>query len=396
MFEIDKEKFGNFVAQLRKEKGLMQKELAEKLYVSDKAVSKWERGLSIPDVALLVPLAEILEVTVTELLECRRLPKDEPLDSVQTDEIVKKVIILSEEEQRKYRPDRRKRGIQLLLCAVIGSLEILALILLGYSVAELAHSLFVYMVLLSVFGLYFCVFTKEKLPDFYDKNKLSFYSDGIFRMNIPGINFNNRNWPHIIRAGQLWAMIGLVATPAAFYIMMKLFPSAWRPVAVYVLLFAVLGGLFIPMIALGIKYGSGNIANENTGQKRKRWLAIAGCTAVVLLLLFAFTSGIATSGSGLRVGWVENNSLNKWTANYAFFDGTRQRIVNADGNPAVLMADITTTSGDFGMTVTDEQGNVLFSQQGIETSTLELDIPGKVTVKITGDDHKGSFLLSWQ
>ena len=88
MFEIDKAKFGAFVAQLRKEKGLMQKELAEKLYVSDKAVSKWERGLSIPDVAILVPLAEILGVTVTELLECRRLPKDEPMDSQQTEEIV--------------------------------------------------------------------------------------------------------------------------------------------------------------------------------------------------------------------------------------------------------------------------------------------------------------------
>ena len=104
MFEIDKAKFGAFVAQLRKEKGLMQKELAEQLYVSDKAVSKWERGLSIPDVAILVPLAEILGVTVTELLECRRLPKDEPMDSRQTEEIVKKVIGLSEEEQRKYRP----------------------------------------------------------------------------------------------------------------------------------------------------------------------------------------------------------------------------------------------------------------------------------------------------
>ena len=100
MFEIDKGKFGAFVAQLRKEKGLMQKDLAEKLYVSDKAVSKWERGLSIPDVAILVPLAEILGVTVTELLECCRLPDNTPLDSSQTEEIVKKVIGLSEEEQR--------------------------------------------------------------------------------------------------------------------------------------------------------------------------------------------------------------------------------------------------------------------------------------------------------
>ncbi len=43
---MEKELFGNFVAQLRKEKGLTQKELAEVLFVSDKAVSKWERGVS--------------------------------------------------------------------------------------------------------------------------------------------------------------------------------------------------------------------------------------------------------------------------------------------------------------------------------------------------------------
>ena len=42
MFEIDKQKFGAFIAELRKEKGMTQKELAEKLFISDKAVSKWE------------------------------------------------------------------------------------------------------------------------------------------------------------------------------------------------------------------------------------------------------------------------------------------------------------------------------------------------------------------
>ncbi len=46
MFEIDKKQFGAFVAQLRKEKGLTQKELAQALYLSDKAVSKWETGIS--------------------------------------------------------------------------------------------------------------------------------------------------------------------------------------------------------------------------------------------------------------------------------------------------------------------------------------------------------------
>lgn len=46
MYEIDNEKFGVFLAQLRKQKGFTQKELAQKLFVSDKAVSKWERGVS--------------------------------------------------------------------------------------------------------------------------------------------------------------------------------------------------------------------------------------------------------------------------------------------------------------------------------------------------------------
>lgn len=47
MFTIDKQAFGAFVAQLRREKGLTQKELARELYVSDKAVSKWETGGSL-------------------------------------------------------------------------------------------------------------------------------------------------------------------------------------------------------------------------------------------------------------------------------------------------------------------------------------------------------------
>ena len=68
MYELDKAAFGHFLAQLRREKGMTQKELAATLYVSDKAVSKWERGLSVPDISLLVPLAEQLNVTVAETL----------------------------------------------------------------------------------------------------------------------------------------------------------------------------------------------------------------------------------------------------------------------------------------------------------------------------------------
>jgi transcriptional regulator with XRE-family HTH domain len=65
---MDNEKMGQFIAELRKSHQMTQKGLAEKLNVSDKAVSKWERGLSCPDISLLSPLSNILGVTTTELL----------------------------------------------------------------------------------------------------------------------------------------------------------------------------------------------------------------------------------------------------------------------------------------------------------------------------------------
>ena len=96
MFEINKGEFGAFVAQLRKEQGLTQKELGEKLFLSDKAVSKWETGVSIPDTALLVPLARILGVTVTELLLCQRMQAETELDSAQVEDVVKAALAYPE------------------------------------------------------------------------------------------------------------------------------------------------------------------------------------------------------------------------------------------------------------------------------------------------------------
>jgi transcriptional regulator with XRE-family HTH domain len=65
---MDNQKIGRFIAELRREKGMTQKELAEKLSVTDKAVSKWERGAGYPEVTVLPKLAALLGVTVSELL----------------------------------------------------------------------------------------------------------------------------------------------------------------------------------------------------------------------------------------------------------------------------------------------------------------------------------------
>ena len=61
---MDNKKIGLFIASLRKEIGLTQKDLADKLFITDRAVSKWERGLSLPDISLLDNLSSILGVNV--------------------------------------------------------------------------------------------------------------------------------------------------------------------------------------------------------------------------------------------------------------------------------------------------------------------------------------------
>ena len=62
---------GETIASLRKQKGMTQNELAEKMHVTDKAVSKWERNLSCPDVNTISKLADILDVSVEELIQSK-------------------------------------------------------------------------------------------------------------------------------------------------------------------------------------------------------------------------------------------------------------------------------------------------------------------------------------
>ena len=65
---MDMDKIGKFIANKRKEKGLTQIELADKLNITDRAVSKWECGKSLPDSSIMLELCKILDITVNELL----------------------------------------------------------------------------------------------------------------------------------------------------------------------------------------------------------------------------------------------------------------------------------------------------------------------------------------
>lgn len=74
---MKKKTLGMMIASLRKEKGMTQQELAERMGVTDKAVSKWERDLSCPDVSTIPKLAETFDVSVDELMQVKTVTADQ-------------------------------------------------------------------------------------------------------------------------------------------------------------------------------------------------------------------------------------------------------------------------------------------------------------------------------
>ncbi len=244
MYEIDKKKFGAFVARLRKEKGYTQKELAEKLYLSDKAVSKWETGVSLPDTAMFLPLAEILGVTVTELLLCER--GENPMEASQVEELVQTVIRSSED-----RPACMKKSFwkPIYFCSLLmGAM----LLWVQYRSGRPSSCVVTGFLLGAVFGGYYCFGAKEKLPAYYDQNQISGVADGVFRMNVPGLYFNNSNWPHILLIIRIWACCAMTVYPVLAVILSRF---AWWSVAeLYVFLTLLLGGLFVPVYVVGKKF----------------------------------------------------------------------------------------------------------------------------------------------
>lgn len=111
---MDREKTGALIAAARKARGLTQKELAERLHISDRAVSKWERGAGFPDVSLLEPLADALGLSVISLLHGERMDAD----GVSDQQVRDALRIVSEEVKKKFR--KLLRVVKLCMAGVLG------------------------------------------------------------------------------------------------------------------------------------------------------------------------------------------------------------------------------------------------------------------------------------
>ena len=113
---MDAKKLGQFIAQLRKEQNMTQADLAAKLQVTDKAVSKWERGVGLPDINSVEPLAEALGVTVLEIMRSERIP-EESVPSVSVSEVITDAFDMVNEQRKQER--KSVRYIAMVVLAVI-------------------------------------------------------------------------------------------------------------------------------------------------------------------------------------------------------------------------------------------------------------------------------------
>lgn len=117
--KMDNIKTGNLIRELRKEKGITQKDLADQLHITDRAVSKWERGLCAPDIALLEPLSQILGVKITDIISGTKTA--DSMDA-ETERKVNELLSYSEDELNKKTKSYKKTVI---ILSVIAGLSLL-------------------------------------------------------------------------------------------------------------------------------------------------------------------------------------------------------------------------------------------------------------------------------
>ena len=95
---MNNEKTGKLIAQVRKENGLTQKQLAERIGVTNATISKWETAKGFPDISLIEPLAEALDISVSEIIAGERLESNPKTDDIISDFVD---IAINEQKRKK-------------------------------------------------------------------------------------------------------------------------------------------------------------------------------------------------------------------------------------------------------------------------------------------------------
>ena len=172
---MDQVKVGNYILKKRKELGLTQKELAELVEVTDKSVSKWERGNGLPDVSRLKPLCDALKISMNELVAGEDIN-----ESSLTQKVEENIMSLIKENEIQ-----KRNGKMIYITGIV--LAIIAICLLGISInGSSAQAVFMYFDVESI--LFMALFIGIAVFMGKDKSKIGIWNM-IQKVSIPSACF---------------------------------------------------------------------------------------------------------------------------------------------------------------------------------------------------------------
>ena len=158
---MDLQIIGRFIKEQRKMKGMTQAELAEKICVSEKTISKWECGNGFPDTSLMLPLCKELGITANELLSGKKLTGDEYMRQAENN-----LVTLKTQQEQSHK-------LLLTIEYILGYMSSLTLIILVFVASYinmptwLRIFLIVFGLIHTIFGIHFCIVI-EKDAGFYE------------------------------------------------------------------------------------------------------------------------------------------------------------------------------------------------------------------------------------
>ena len=212
---MKQEKMGSFIAETRKQRGMTQKELAEKIGISDKTVSKWECGNSIPDISYLEALCDSLDIKVNELLSGERLT-----DKSYSEKAEENIMALIKENKSN------KKGslLQLLLGIILTLAALLCMFFCGEgrSLTTLCNYFdFVTLLVLILLCTAIVLLSKRRTwPDILDLLQKIVLPCGIFDFLFQSIFVLNRmDTPNVLTANLSVCGLSLLYSAGAFLVL---------------------------------------------------------------------------------------------------------------------------------------------------------------------------------
>ena len=179
---MDQIKIGKFIAECRKKANLTQKQLAEKLGITDRAVSKWENGKSIPDSSIMLELCKELGITVNDLLSGEVVSMDDYKKELENN--------LFEMMKQKEQADKRFLTMEIVIC-IVCLIPLMSAIILGYTV-PMDESITDIMIVASIIPLFIAtpfMIKIEQIAGYYKCTKcghkhIPTYKDVLFAPHI--------------------------------------------------------------------------------------------------------------------------------------------------------------------------------------------------------------------